>query len=547
MPNYTVMPLQEQITTLEQESKNYRLRASKSMMWTRGLQELTDSEQVLGTQTDKLETAWKDQPGELLVAHARNSQSSLRRWIHNISENDPSDALDQINVLVTDALALAQKNAELFEMQWRATVKMWAMDQVPVGDRQSRADIEAPFRVPSGKLMDQIGDLYDQAGNMVDKATAGGVFQGKDAALPQQQGGGPGGRVNGGVPTGGGAPTGAVSGGVPTGDVAGADLQSAMGPIGTADAGGPPSPDLQAGLPQGGVGDIGTGGGGAGVDPELSGGLGAAPVTSPTLSGGPGGTGTGLPTGTGGGITPTVTSPVGLGGIGGGGGTTNRPIGGGPIGGGPGGGGPIGPITGLGPIGGGTGGSSGAKVPGLSLGGPFGGGGGPSGGGGAGGGIGGGIGGAGGGGTIPAAATPFEATSTAAPGSAAPTAPPPAAAAASAASGPGGSGGAPMMPPMGGMGGMGGGPGGGGPGSGAASRPTSKNRRKEVVTPGLPVMLSGKAGMADMNAFAGRGRKQVVESDVPTTVQLIDEDLWQVEQKPAAEERVVAPPVRRAH
>ena len=50
-------------------------------------------------------------------------------------------------------------------------------------------------------------------------------------------------------------------------------------------------------------------------------------------------------------------------------------------------------------------------------------------------------------------------------------------------------------------------------------------------------MLSGKAGQADMNAFAGRGRKQVAESDVPTTVQLIDEDLWQVEQKPAAEER----------
>jgi hypothetical protein len=61
-------------------------------------------------------------------------------------------------------------------------------------------------------------------------------------------------------------------------------------------------------------------------------------------------------------------------------------------------------------------------------------------------------------------------------------------------------------------------------------------------------MLSGKAGQADMNAFAGRGRKQVAESDVPTTVQLIDEDLWQVEQKPAADERVVAPaPVRRAH
>jgi hypothetical protein len=104
----------------------------------------------------------------------------------------------------------------------------------------------------------------------------------------------------------------------------------------------------------------------------------------------------------------------------------------------------------------------------------------------------------------------------------------------------------PMMPPMG----MGGGAGmgsGGAPGSGAATRASNnKNRRKDVVTPGLPVMLSGKAGQADLNAFAGRGRKQVEESDVPTTVQLIDEDLWQVEQKPAAEEPVVAP-VRRAY
>jgi len=103
-----------------------------------------------------------------------------------------------------------------------------------------------------------------------------------------------------------------------------------------------------------------------------------------------------------------------------------------------------------------------------------------------------------------------------------------------------------MMPPTG-MGGAGGS--GGGPGPGAASRPggNNRNRRKEVVTPGLPVMLSGKAGMADVNAFTGRGRKQVAESDVPTTVQLIDEDLWQVEQKPAADEQVVAPVRRRAH
>src|ERR687886_620960 len=105
MGKYTNMPLDEQIPILEQEDKNYRLRAAKGMMWDRALEELTDSEKTLGSETDKLEPTWKDEAGGSFVAHARNSQTVLRRWTHNISSNNPSTTLNQINVLVAQALA----------------------------------------------------------------------------------------------------------------------------------------------------------------------------------------------------------------------------------------------------------------------------------------------------------------------------------------------------------------------------------------------------------------------------------------------------------
>jgi hypothetical protein len=556
MPNYTEMRLDEQIEVLEQEQKNYRLRTAKAMMWDKAHQDLGDAEKELNKETDTLEPAWKDDPGSTFVAKARNTQTVLRRWTHNIEEAKPADLLNRINALAADALPLARKNKELFEQLWASYSKMYAMDQVPLDQRSSREEVEAPYRKPSGLLMNQIGDLYGQAATAVDKASGGGKFQGIDSPLKQTAPTGPGG------PTGGG-PTGTVTGGPTAGGPTGTDPAQAPNAQLTHAAidpktGLPIDPktglpiDPKTGLPVNtqqpvdpnlvsplgasptGASPVGSAGGpGASANPELSGGLGTAPVTAPSLSGGPSGPApvTSLPGGGTGMPTPIVNSPIG----GGGGGGGSRPPGGpGPIGGGPGGGGPGGPgiggggggISGAGPIG-----AGGARIPGVSLGG--------------GGGIGGGPGGA----TIPAAAVPFQAPPTAGPAGAAPTTPPTLAAAsgASAAAGGGAGGMPPMMPPMG-MGGMGGGSG-GGPGSGAASRPSgsnNKNRRKEVVTPGLPMMLSGKAGQADMNAFAGRGRKQVAESDVPTTVQLIDEDLWQVEQKPAADERVAAP-VRRAH
>lgn len=555
MADYTQMSLDDQLTMLEQENKNTRLLWAKAQMWANAAGELVQSGEIFEKETDKIETGWTDPAGQAFVERARNTRSLMATWTHNIQTAKPDRHLLDIGMLIPQALDLAQKNKEQFEAYWAALSKQYAMDMTPVAGRQSRADVEASFREPSGKLMNQLADLYRQAGDAVTQASAGGNYEGVNT-VPKPKLGNPGvngggGAVGGGGPVGGG-PTGAVTS--PLGDAPNARIDGGTVPLGpdgqplTGPNGQPlTGPNGQVTSPTGLTNPTG-GGGPADIapletDPQLSGGLGGAPVTAPTLSGAPTGGG---PTGggVGGAPTPVVTSPIGGGG--GGGTTGNRPIGGGstgPIGGGPGGGGPTpivaSPITSTG----------GVRVPGVS--GPLGGGGaggfGPVGGGGIGSVGGGGLGGFGpvsGGGagsaasSIPAAGTPFQAPASAAPGTAAPGVPP--TSAGGAPSSGAGAGGMPMMPPMGGMGGMGGGS---GPGSGAAARPTSnnKNRRKEVVTPGLPMMLSGKAGQADMNAFTGRGRKRAEESDVPTTVQLIDEDLWQVEQKPPAEERVVRP------
>jgi hypothetical protein len=216
---------------------------------------------------------------------------------------------------------------------------------------------------------------------------------------------------------------------------------------------------------------------GATDDPSLSGGLGSAPIAPPSY------TPTPLPS-------TTVPSAGML---------------------------PFAPVAGLGGLGGGVHGGGGGgvrapggggvRVPGVGVGSP----------------------------TIPTAASPVSGAATpvqaAAPGLSGTT---------PSAGGPGGPGGMPMMPPMG-MGagaGVGGGSG-GGPGSGAVQRPGNGRRRQGDSTAGMPPALRGKAGKADPHSFTTRSR--TAESDIPTTVQLIDEDLWQVDGTAQAAE-----PVRRA-
>lgn len=78
----------------------------------------------------------------------------------------------------------------------------------------------------------------------------------------------------------------------------------------------------------------------------------------------------------------------------------------------------------------------------------------------------------------------------------------------------------PMVPPM--AGGVGGFAGGGIPGPGLARR-KHRDGDDDPPTPGLPAMLSGKAGLPEAFRFTGA---RAEESDAPGTVQLIDEDLW---------------------
>jgi hypothetical protein len=264
------------------------------------------------------------------------------------------------------------------------------------------------------------------------------------------------------------------------------------GPTGVSPASSPSSPvgDLPSGADQAGGAEQAGGeqAGGeqqqAGADAAGAGG-GATPGSNPGLAGGLG-------------AAPTIPPPSSLPPL-----TPSPPM--------PGGGVPLVPMVpsaglGAGPRGGGGGGGGGAaRVPGVRVGG-----GAPS--------------------SIASAAVPVSSPATPAP-----------AVAPGLPGGAGGTSGAPggaippMIPPMG-AGAMGAGSG-GGPGSGAARRPSGPGRgRRDDSTPGLPAMLTGKAGKRDPHAFVARTR--VAESDVPSTVQLIDEDLWQVRDQAPANDQV---------
>jgi hypothetical protein len=245
---------------------------------------------------------------------------------------------------------------------------------------------------------------------------------------------------------------------------------------------------------QGGAGEpVGPQAGGPGTDPSLSGGLSGAPTVPPSA------------------FTPSPPLPP----------ATSVP--------GP--GMPLAPVAGLGGLSG-FGGRGAGGPRGVSAGGAIRlpGGGIP------------GVGVSGGQSTIPAAASPVAAPTT--PAQATPPATATPVPASSTPGGPGG-GGMPMMPPMGGMGAAATGGSGGGPGPGAVQRPGNGRRRPGDPAAGMPSMLRGKAGKKDPHTFVTRSR--TAESDIPTTVQLIDEDLWQVERAAGDPGTVIEQaPVRRA-
>jgi hypothetical protein len=140
---------------------------------------------------------------------------------------------------------------------------------------------------------------------------------------------------------------------------------------------------------------------------------------------------------------------------------------------------------------------------------------------------------------IPVAGAPVNALTSPAPTAAAPT--PPQLFATPAASANGSGNALPMTPMMGGAGmGFGGGGGTSGIGAGLARRPKrGTDEDEDTPTPGLPVVLSGKAGVADPHAFVTRQRTTET-ADAPSTVQFIDEDLWQPERPATTPDRASA-------
>jgi hypothetical protein len=125
---------------------------------------------------------------------------------------------------------------------------------------------------------------------------------------------------------------------------------------------------------------------------------------------------------------------------------------------------------------------------------------------------------------IPVAAAPVNPLTAPAP-AAAPAVPQPLVSPPAAVAGTVGAGAVPPLMPMMGGAGLGAGGSTAGVGSGLARRPVRRPEDEDTPTPGLPAMLSGKAGVADPFAFAVQ--RSSAAPDAPSTVEFIDEDVWQ--------------------
>lgn len=483
--SYQTTPLRTQLEIMKAENLNAYMLDAKAKMWTAAATEIDKTARSLDQETKRVEPAWQDAAGVEFFSRARDTTLRLNTWTENINSSNVANLLQQLVTQIPKTLAKVQEQIAAYDAYVKSLSGKPYLSLAP-----GTVDLEAPFRVASGVMMDKITALYEQAANAVQTAGGGPAYQGVNPDNKQgtgTQGTGTQGTYGQGTD---GPNTGPQDAGQQDAGAEGA-ADPDMGAQATA---------AQDGGAQGGAQDVVQDAGlQDGLDetanPALSGGLGGAPVTPPvtppqiptlpqTGAGFPVG-GAGLP------LIPPVVPVTGAGLPGG----AFLPAGGG--------------------AGTGRGGGVGGRIPGVSLGGA-------------------------GTSQIPMAANLYEPPTAAAASGPAPTVAEELATAAGTSSPVGGGGGVPpMMPPMG----VGGGA--GGPGSGAAARPTGtgRRRRKDRVTPGLPAVLSGKAGRADLYAFAGHGRWEREESDVPSTVQLVDEDLWQVGRKPTADESAL----RRAH
>ncbi|MEO3927819.1 hypothetical protein ABGB07_28710 [Micromonosporaceae bacterium B7E4] len=482
--DYTAQ-FEQMVQTMKAENDHKEAIWAQIGVWTRAWGELVEASKSITEETAALNEAWDDSNGEKMRNAAEKDALAIGGWRDQIGGQAPWHKIQDAGQEIGPTYAFV---VQQYELAKPLIEQLNAVNNPPMGlsdpgwaagATQLAGRIEGYLQAAAAR-MTALGKLFDDATNAVAAAVNGDIWL-PDALDPLSadaplRTAGPGGNPVGTVP-GGNTPD-TAPGTVPPGSVP--DTMSdvpTQSDNATADSAAPT---------------------GNGPAPSLSG-QPSTPTLPSTSAPSPGGTGPG------GAAPPTVP----------------------PIGGGPG----IGPgLPPMSPPNGGAGGNGrvpaaslggGARIPGLNLGGP---------GGGAGvAGLGGGgvFGGAGvGSASIPQAAAPVGVPAQVAPSGPPPALPPVTPGGASAT----GAGVPPMMPPMmPPMAGAGAGLGGGtGPGSGAArSSANGRGRGPQNPTPGMPAMLSGKAGKGNPHGVAPRSRR-IREADAPATVELIDEDLWQV-------------------
>ncbi|MEV6283166.1 hypothetical protein [Kribbella sp. NPDC051770] len=513
------------------------VNASKDA-WDQAGQGIFDAVTELPRNTSQVMTSWTDDAAKLFEQATERSTRSLATAHGSIvgAAAGPSGGSGVVNALTSLAANITRT------VEQAAVIKGEADRQIAFARQYAANTINEPGAAmvaseaeianqyvdqirPTvaqlGTALDLLGTIYEGTGQQVTSAAAQLKWDG-----PGANGAGPGG-----VPAGAGAgPASAGAGGGPAGATGG----PGGAPGGPADAAGP-------GGGAGGPADAAGGPGGAAGGPGgATGGPGGAPGgPAGPVGGGPGGTelsrlspgGGGLPTLPNGGLPqlPTQTLPNNGLPLPPAGGLPLQPLGAGLNGSGPNGKGKLPPLPTLGKpvgLGGGGGGLGGGLGGGSGLGGLRGGGGDV------------GLGKGGGDQLIPRAGEQLTPPNQAAVGRG-PAAPGSASGTTSAGTPGGPAGGSPMMPPMGGAAGAGGGGRGGRPGAGAIRPVNRKRKTREDETPGVPVGLRGKAGRELPGAFPTlpvTNRRRKDERDKPIdTIQLLDEELWKVEEAQAVE------------
>jgi hypothetical protein len=540
----TALNLLFSVATREQ-SMIASVNASKDA-WVEAGQGIYDAVTELPHSTAQVMTSWTDEAASLFGKASERSTQSLAAAHGTIvgADRGPSGGSGVINALTSlaeninrtgEQAGLIKQDADQ-QIQFARDYAANAINEPGAAMVATEDDIAneyvdriRPIVARLGTALDLLGTIYDGTGQQVASAASQLKWDGPGAGNTAGPGGGPG------------NPAAAGPAGAGAGGGAGGPDGAAGGPGGA--AGGPGGAEGGLGEAAGGPGGAAGGPGGAAGGPGGAPAGPADPVGGPGGAGGPGGTELtrlppgGLPNLPNGGL-PNVPMPT-------------LPNNGLPLP--PSGGIPLPPLgSGLGSNGSGLVGNK-AKLPPLPLPGK----GGPAGGGLGGGGLGGsaGLGGLRGGGgasglgkggaelgdqMIPRAgeqvAAPNQAgvgRGPAGSGSAYGTTP-------AGTAGGQASGGSPMMPPMGGAAGAGGGGGRGGkPGAGAIRPVNRKRKAQEDETPGVPIGLRGKAGRDFPGAFPMlpvNNRRRKDERDQPIeTIQLLDEELWKVEEAEAVE------------